>query len=227
MAYRLKNTFIEVDEGERPAKLRRTASAPDITAGSRGSARPSVFSGLYSLGKRMLFGGGRQEERLREADTTGLDEVPSISSDSWADLTEQEYADEMAERSSNKMQPKGQPDQGGKIEEKNTQTCQKQARPLKSQPSQSRSGKQQNQHDPRGNNHQKEVNTPEERRQKRKRYIDDIKESDGYKNLLKARQAGDEKAVAAPGTPDYKDDCSKRIWEAKTAEFRICCKKWA
>jgi len=66
----------------------------------------------------------------------------------------------------------------------------------------------------------------EERHEKRFGYVSAVKETEGYKAYLKNRDAGDDKAVSAPRTPDPNQDCSKRSWEGQILAWRTSLREW-
>lgn len=69
--------------------------------------------------------------------------------------------------------------------------------------------------------------TPEERSAKRKRYIECIKDTPGYREYRAKREKGDKEAIAAPRTPDAVDEkIPKRKWEEFCREWRRSLKQW-
>merc|ERR1712217_437490 len=67
------------------------------------------------------------------------------------------------------------------------------------------------------------------RHEKRAGYVAAVKQTAGYKEYLKKREAGNAEALAAPRTPDVDvptELCSKRQWETKIMAWRTNLSKW-
>lgn len=69
--------------------------------------------------------------------------------------------------------------------------------------------------------------TEEERVAKAQEFVTKLKQTEGYKAYLIAREKGEQEAMAAPRTPNpYLRSSSKRKWERQMMAFRQSLRRW-